>query len=72
MQDETKRYKEPAAFTVTQTTYLFQQGSVGKASRGQLIRNNDHKMCCKSIGYEPRFFVANASPLNFFFFANIF
>lgn len=74
MQDETKRDKERAAFTVTQTTYLLQQEVREELPEGNLSARTTAKCATKSLGVQPRYFLVNVSlSLGlFFFFALLF
>lgn len=69
MQDETKRDKERAAFTVTQTTYLLQQEVWEELPEGNSSARTTAKCATKSLGFQPRYFVVNVSlSLGLFFF----
>lgn len=61
MQDETKRDKERAAFTVTQTTYLLQQEVWEELPEGNSSARTTAKCATKSLGFQPRYFVVNVS-----------
>lgn len=61
MQDETKRDKERAAFTVTQTTYLLQREVWEEFPEGNLSAPTTAKCATKFLGFQPRYLVVDVS-----------